>query len=115
MHLEFPRLLYRPGKQWQLESGWFDLRKVANQAECDQALADGWHLDQYGARNEEIQEQGRDAAEEVLTKRQQLEAEAASLGVKVDKRWGDAKLQAAIEEARKATEAQADEGGAWHP
>lgn len=41
---DFPRLLYRPGTAeapWGIPS---DLRRVADQAEQDAALADGWSL-----------------------------------------------------------------------
>ena len=39
--MEFPRLLYRVGKQWKLESGSYDLLNVANQAEFDAAKREG--------------------------------------------------------------------------
>lgn len=43
-------MLVRVGKQWQLESGWYDLRVVHTQEALDAALADGWCLDQYAAK-----------------------------------------------------------------
>lgn len=43
-------MLVRVGKQWQLESGWYDLRVVHTQEALDAALADGWFLDQYAAK-----------------------------------------------------------------
>ncbi len=43
-------MLVRVGKQWQLESGWYDLRVVHTKDDLDAALADGWFLDQYAAK-----------------------------------------------------------------
>lgn len=43
-------MLVRVGKEWQLESGWYDLRVVHTKDDLDAALADGWFLDQYAAK-----------------------------------------------------------------
>lgn len=95
-------MVYRVGKQCVLDSGSYDWRIVKDQADLDSASAEGWRLDQYAAKesHEKQEVQGQEAAQEVLTERQKLEAQAEALGVKVDKRWGDAKLKAAIEAAQ---------------
>lgn len=49
--LETPRMVYRAGGNVLLESGAYSTRIVADQAELSEALADGWHLDQYAAKD----------------------------------------------------------------
>jgi hypothetical protein len=50
-HLEFPRFMCRKGGSWELETGKYSVRMVADQAELDAAWADGWRFDQYAARD----------------------------------------------------------------
>lgn len=82
--LEFPRILYRPGTAWTLESGVFDLLTVASAEEAEAAHAEGWRLDQYAAS--EVAEEP-----EPLT-RAELEAKAAELGLTYHHKTGDKKL-----------------------
>ncbi len=49
--LETPRMLYRAGGLVLLESGAYTTRIVADPAELASALADGWFLDQYAAKD----------------------------------------------------------------
>jgi hypothetical protein len=86
--LEFPRMLYRVGTAWALESGRYDLLTVASIKEAEAARADGWHLDQYAARDA-----GSEPVKspEPLT-RAELEANAKALGLTWHHRTGDAKL-----------------------
>jgi hypothetical protein len=115
-NLEFPRLLYRSGTAWSLEAGRFDLLEVASAEALEAAQAEGWHLDQYAAKeaHEAAQpvapvEQAIDAAppaepayDASAPTRAELEQKAAELGIKFDGRWGDKKLSAAIDAAVKA-------------
>ena len=115
MDLEFPRIVYRAGGPWQLESGAFSVRQVDTANECEAALADGWHLDQYAAGSsaaanlekqrgdeakqagEEVQGRGQEA-EGLLSPptRAELEQKARELGLKFDGRTTDKRLGAMI-------------------
>lgn len=44
-------MVYRAGGNVLLESGAYSTRIAADQAELSEALADGWHLDQYAAKD----------------------------------------------------------------
>lgn len=90
--MEFPRMLYRAGGAWALESGAYSLRTVADEAEFDAATAEGWHLDQYAARDAAEAE----AAESEPPTRDELQQKADELGIKVDGRWSDRKLAEVI-------------------
>lgn len=85
--LEYPRLMYRPGTAWQLESGAFDLLTVKSAAEAEAAHAEGWRLDQYAAG-----EVGAEEDEEQPLTRAELEAKAAELGIKYHHKTGDKRL-----------------------
>lgn len=103
-------MLVRVGKQWQLESGWYDLRVVHTQEALDAALADGWSLDQYAAKaaHEAAALAAQPAAAEVAgdagaaasavpaadapPTRAELEQKAAELGVKFGGRVSDKTL-----------------------
>jgi hypothetical protein len=49
--LEYPRLMYRLGTAWELETGRYDLRTAHSAEEAETAHAEGWRLDQYAARD----------------------------------------------------------------
>ena len=83
--LEYPRLMYRVGTAWTLESGTFDLLTVASADEAEAAHAEGWRLDQYAAAEEPESEP------EPVT-RAELEAKAAELGITYHHKTGDKKL-----------------------
>jgi hypothetical protein len=91
----FPRMLYRSGTAIVLESGKYDFR-IVTEDEYKQAIAEGWHLDQYAAKA---------AAEKPIQfpepTRDEMEQKAKELGLKFDGRTGDKKLIAMIEEALK--------------
>lgn len=109
-------MLVRVGKQWQLESGWYDLLVVNTKDELDAALADGWFLDQYAAKAAALAAQpaaaagagdaGANAAvvpaDAAPPTRAELEQKAAELGVKFDGRVSDKTLAERIAAALKA-------------
>lgn len=88
-------MTYRAGGPWALESGAYSLRLVADDAELQDATAEGWHLDQYAARDAADVE----AATAAPPTRAELEIKAAELGIKVDGRWSDRKLSDMISTA----------------
>lgn len=106
--MEFPRLVYRLGGPWALEAGNFSVLEVADEAAMDAATADGWHLDQYAAREAEAQAEAQanadfaariasddtpadEGAAPKLT-REELEAKASELGVPFGPKVSDKKL-----------------------
>ena len=72
-------MTYRAGGPWVLESGAYSLRLVADADDLQAATADGWHLDQYAARDAA-------AADAAQPARAELEQKAAELSIKVDGR-----------------------------
>lgn len=82
-------MTYRAGGPWVLESGAYSLRLVADADDLQAATADGWHLDQYAARDAA-------AADAAQPTRAELEQKAAELSIKVDGRWSDRKLRDVI-------------------
>ena len=100
--MEFPRLLYRVGSAWALESGTYDLA-TADSAEHMAALqAHGWHEDQYAAKAAAdafavpTEAPAADPDDDAPPTRAELEAKARELGIKFDGRTGDKKLAALI-------------------
>ena len=100
--LEYPRMVYRSGGECALESGNYSIKIVADADDLEASQADGWHLDQYAAK---------DAAEALTAKgdddttpptRAELEAKATELGVRFDGRISDKTLAARIADALKA-------------
>lgn len=104
MALEFPRMVYRVGTQWVLESGKYDLRKVADEGDLSAAVADGWHLDQYAAldASQAADKSATASDENAKPTRAELEQKAAELGLKFDGRTSDRKLADAIAAKLKA-------------
>lgn len=109
--MEFPRIVYRAGGQWQLESGDYSVRQVDTQADFDQALVDGWHADQYAAKAaheaaQVIDVQAVEVAQDARpSRRQELERQAAELGIAFGPRTSDKKLAAEIDARRMPEEA----------
>jgi hypothetical protein len=93
--MEFPRMVYRVGTMLALESGRYDWR-IVSEEEYAQAVADGWHLDQYAAKDANAEPLDTSPAT-----RDEMEAKAKELGLKFDGRTGDKKLSAMIDEALK--------------
>lgn len=92
-------MVYRVGAMVALESGSYDWR-IVSEAEWPQAQADGWHLDQYAAKDaheEPLQPAADNAPDEsTAPTRAELEQKATELGLKFDGRTGDKKLAALI-------------------
>lgn len=99
--MDFPRLLYRPGTAWALELGRFDVLTVADADALDAALAAGWSLDQAAALVKPAAPVSEVPADDAPPTRDELLQKAAELGITVDKRWGDARLLAAVNDALK--------------
>jgi hypothetical protein len=100
--MEFPRMVYRIGTQQALESGRYDVKVITADA-LDQAIDDGWHLDQYAAKaaGEKPVSQAPEGAspnpfDTDPPTREELETKARELGLKFDGRTGDKKLAAMI-------------------
>lgn len=94
--MQLPRLLYKASQDpeaWALESGRYALREVKDKAALEAALAEGWHIDQYAAKDA-----GEDEIDAPAT-REELEAKATELGIKFDGRTTDRKLAEAISKA----------------
>lgn len=89
--MELPRFVCKFGGSWALESGNFTVRSVHSHEELQESLADGWHLDQYAARDAS----SAPAAPSEPT-RAELEEKARALGIKFDGRTSDKKLAAMI-------------------
>lgn len=81
--MDFPRMMYRPGTQWPLDNGVFDLLTVEYEEQMHIAQADGWTT-------------SPGAEDDAPPTRSELEQRAAALGIKVDKRWSDKRLSDAI-------------------
>lgn len=96
MDLEFPRIVYRAGGEWLLESGAYSVRQVADADELAAAQAEGWHLDQYAAKAADEALVDQVPADDTPPTRAELEAKATELGIKWDGRWGDKRLSDAI-------------------
>jgi len=96
MDLEFPRIVYRSGGDWALESGAYTVRMVVSPEDLDAAEADGFHLDQYLAKAASEQ-----APAEPAPTRAELEQKAAELGVGFNSRTSDATLADRIAAALK--------------
>ena len=98
--LEFPRLAYKLGGEWALDAGKFSVREVTAE-EYEALQSEGWRLDQYAAAEAGQVQAEAPEAPEALPTREQMEADATSLGVKFDGRTSDKKLASLIAEATK--------------
>ena len=96
----FPQGLFKPGNK-PAAGLLLDFLTVNNDEELAAALQAGWFEspeDADASRSKHEKEVQGDRPEEVLT-RAQLEAQAEAKGIKVDKRWGDARLKAELAKA----------------
>lgn len=101
----YPLAMYRmPGRDVETDSGWCAYRVVADDAEREAALADGWHETAPDAA-EALRAANAPAADfppdDAPPTRDELEQKAAELGIKFDGRWGDKRLADAISAALK--------------
>jgi hypothetical protein len=117
--MDFPRLLYRLGGPWALEAGDFSVLEVADEEQFASAQSEGWHLDQYAAKDAADAEQaqrdaefaariageesgdadGSPASTAPRLTRDELEAKAAELKIPFGPRVTDKKLAALISAA----------------
>lgn len=99
----FPQLLYRAGSALEIDGAHFDVQTVADEPALSAALDDGWH-ETTGAALDAAKSAASAAkvpADDAPPTRDELLQKAAEMGVTVDKRWGDARLLAAINDALK--------------
>jgi len=88
-------MMLRSGTAVVLDTGKYDWR-IVGKSEYEQALSDGWCLDEQSA-SEAVE---KDVPTGPAT-RDEMEAKAKELGLKFDGRTGDKKLSAMIDEALK--------------
>lgn len=117
--MEFPKMLYKAPGPHEIHGGKFDYKIVNDEAEHEQALADGWSettgdaKDAYLAKLEDAAEEQRkaaeqksleeaqrlvDAADQAPATKAQLQQRAAELGIQFAPQWGVKRLQDAIAE-----------------
>ena len=78
---------------------------------CDEAIASGWRLtaEQAFHKAPDVpQEPGRQTEAPAIERRASLELRAEALGIKVDRRWGNATLEAKITEAERGDQEAQD-------
>ena len=114
--MDFPTLVYRcPGPHWGPPGTTYRAESVADASELAAALSAGWFATlpeaveaflapSPSSSQEGLSEPESETADEAPLTRESLEAKAAELGLKVDKRWGDKRL---MEEIAKALESEA--------
>ncbi|MGE5622490.1 MAG: hypothetical protein ACM3WS_04980 [Bacillota bacterium] len=116
---EFPKMLYKAPGAHEIHGGKFDYKVVQDEAELDQAAADGWSLttdeakDAYlkkleaaaeaqrlAAEKKALEEAQRlvDAADQAPATKAQLQQRATELGIQFAPQWGVRRLQDAIAE-----------------
>lgn len=91
---EFPCMLFKAGGIEEMHGGKFTTRIVKDQAELDEALAEGWKMTTTEAK----------AAQVVIDApptRAELEQKATELGIEFDGRTSEKKLAFLIEEKLK--------------
>jgi hypothetical protein len=128
---DFPRMVYRAPGTEDIHGHKLASMIVHSHDELQDALADGWHLstpeaidafktpqatvgnpadaavaqDTLAPDHATISAadgpQGGDDEDDAPPTRAEMEAQAAKLGIKADKRWGDARLLAEIEKKLK--------------
>ena len=102
--IEFPQMLYRyPGQAYALDIGRFDFIVVKSAAERDEAIASGWSLtaEQAFHKAPDVPQEPGHTEAPAIERRASLELRAEALGIKVDRRWGAATLEAKITEAER--------------
>lgn len=98
--MEFPTLVYKDGGPHQRPGGTFDYKRIVNEDQLTDALADGWFLTLVEA----TQPAAADLAEvapndDAPPTREELETKARELGIKFDGRTSDKTLLSKIEAA----------------
>lgn len=95
---DFPQMLYKAGGPHEIHGGKFDYTIVNDEAELEQAQADGWHLTTPEAKEAaDAAKSGSvsgtaDDSDNAPPTRAELEQKATELGVKFDGRTSDKKL-----------------------
>jgi hypothetical protein len=111
--MEFPRLVYRCGTQWALETGTYDVQTVADFPALHAAQLAGWHLDQYAARAADAAAKAprkiaaAELADDAPPTRDELEQQASKLGIPFGPRTSDKKLRALVDAAMTPQTAEA--------
>ena len=106
--MDFPTLVYRcPGPHDGPPGTTYKAEPVADASELAAALSAGW----FATLPEAVEaflspkpQVASETADEAQPTRAELEAKAAELGIKVDKRWGDKRLMQEIVTALEAAE-----------
>lgn len=93
----YPMMVYRPGKQYELQEGRFDTLIVHDETEKDAAFASGWR-----ATPAEAAVKAPIPDDDAPATRAELETKAKELGIAFDGRTSDAKLAAKIAAELKA-------------
>jgi len=103
--MDFPRLVFTsPGDQ-QCNGGTYGYKLVADEAEYESALKAGFFatvpeaLAKKAAKSAEPKQEAKPEDETEADPIDALRAKAESLGIAVDRRWGEAKLIAEIAKA----------------
>lgn len=113
--MEFPRMVYRVGGPHILEAGSFDIKLVQDEDDLQSVQADGWHLDQYAAKDADVSAAAAEAAraqakaeQDAAAKladdtapptRDELEQMASRLSIPFSPRTSDKKLRALVDAA----------------
>lgn len=102
---QFPQMLFRAGGTEPMHGGNFFTRIVRGEEELAEALAAGWFESTTAATagNEAAAQVAPTAASETPADdapptREEMEQQAAKLGIKVDGRWSDQRLMREIAE-----------------
>ena len=101
--MQFPRMVYRVGTKAVLESGTYD-HQIVSADEWPQAQTDGWHLDQYAAKDAheaaKAADKPADDADDGEPTRDELRQQATALGLSFDGRTSAKKLAEMIAAAK---------------
>ena len=104
--MEFPAFVYRcPGAHFGPNGTTYESIGVNDEAQLQSALKDGWSKTLVEAAISFIEpEEAIDSSEEISNSfptREEMIQQAAKIGLKIDRRWNDAKLIEKINEAMK--------------
>lgn len=103
--MEYPAFVYRKAAGRREDRSPFDTLPVADEAEHEAALKDGWFNDVISALAPKVEpiaradDVGDVVADDLPPTRAELEAKAVELGLKFDGRTSDRKLSSLIDEA----------------
>jgi len=91
--MSFPTIVYRCPGPHQRKGGTFDYKGVADKAQLEAALADGWHTTLTRATGEEPTETAAPTTDDKSPPtRDELEQKAKELGIKFNKKMADDEL-----------------------